>query len=171
MKKQEAYHLVLYRGKPHGFKGHIKFQFESEVTENFIDIEHLYAKKDGNYIPYFVEEISIPNNKYCIIKLEEVHDDSSNIQELYILEDDITEYLLEDDLDDDLVGYECIDTTYGILGKLIRIDQLPGQELAVIQFKEKELLIPLVADFIHEIDDNKQQVIFNLPEGFLEIFE
>ena len=171
MNTHEAYHLVLYRGKPHGFKGHIKFQYKKEVSNNFIDIEHLYVKENGNYIPYFVEEISIPNNTYCIIKLEDIKDDQSKIQDLYILEADVTEYIIEEESIDYLIGYSCEDKSKGLLGVIERVDQLPGQDIAIINYHGKELLVPLVADFIIEITDNNKNILFDLPEGFIEIFE
>jgi len=171
MKKQEAYHLVLYRGKPHGFKGHIKFQFAEKLHDYFAEIEHLFVKNKGTFIPYFIEEISFPNNQYCIVKLEDINDNSLHIAELYIDENDKQEYIDLDENEDAYIGYMCEDITYGNLGPMIRIDILPAQEMAIIDYKGKELLIPFVDDFISDIDDEKQIILFQLPNGFLEINE
>ncbi len=171
MKKQEAYHLVLYRGKPHGFKGHIKFQFAEELNDQFAEIEHLFVKNKGTYIPYFIEEISFPNNQYCIVKLEDINDDSLKLTELYIDENDTELYIDIDENEEAYIGYTCEDVNYGILGPILRMDIMPAQEMAIIDYKGRELLIPFVDEFIAEIDDEKQTILFQLPDGFLEINE
>lgn len=170
MKKQEAYHLVLYRGKPHGFKGHIKFHFFADVNDDFIDIEHLFIKKNGSYLPYFVEDISFANDKYCIVKLEGVDNNSEIIADVYIPAEQLDLYVNEDIASDEMIGYQCEDIHKGLLGTLIRIDQLPSQEMAIVQYQTIELPIPLVDDLIVDIDDAQKKIVFNLPEGYLEIY-
>jgi 16S rRNA processing protein RimM len=170
MTKHEAYQLVLHRGKPHGFKGQIKFQFAHELQEEFIDIEHLYVLQNGEYIPYFVEELSYQNEKYCIIKLEDINDDKNKIQNLYISSTDIENYIIEEE-EDYYAGFEASDINHGILGSILRIEELPAQELAVVLYNNKEMMIPMVDEYIVSIDETKKTILFNLPDGYLEIYK
>lgn len=57
-------------------------------------------------------------------------------------------------------------------GTIIKIVQYPGQEMAFIQLTdpvEKELLVPLVEEFIVEIDENKRIIYLKVPDGLLDL--
>lgn len=170
MEKQEAYHLVLHRGKPHGFKGVMKFQIAANLNDAFSNIEHLYVNSKGTYIPYFVEELSFPNEKYCIVKLEDIDSDSIKVSDLFISDTELELYTDNEEENDIYVGYNCEDIELGPLGKIIRIEQMPSQDLAIIIYHQKEIMIPLVEGLIESIDDENQKIVFKLPDGYLEIY-
>ena len=46
---------------------------------------------------------------------------------------------------------------------------LPGQELAVVTYKEKKISIPLVEDLIYDLDLETQTIRMNLPDGLLDL--
>ena len=40
----------------------------------------------------------------------------------------------------------------------------------VTHYKEKQVLIPMVEDFIADIDEEKEIIYLNLPEGFWDLY-
>jgi len=54
------------------------------------------------------------------------------------------------------------------LGIVEEVISLPGQELLALQTGSGEKLIPLVGEFIKEIDRKSKQITVTLPEGMLE---
>lgn len=161
-------------------KGEIKAAFEvsffNYLEEN--DPTHLYVLIGGKPLPYFVEAI-YSNAHQTTVKFEGVDNrsqaESLQRKELYIETEKIVPYL--DDSDegwDYLLGYTVIvkndNSPPLILGTIEGIVYLTEHELAQVFYEQKEILLPLNEVFIVEIEEDKQQIYFELPEGLLEIY-
>jgi 16S rRNA processing protein RimM len=66
-------------------------------------------------------------------------------------------------------GYLITDKTVGDIGKIEEVVEFPQQEMAVVLYKENEIYVPLHEDLILEIDDEKQRMLVELPEGLLSL--
>jgi 16S rRNA processing protein RimM len=68
-----------------------------------------------------------------------------------------------------LVGFMLLDKTRGEIGTIEEVLEMPQQEMALLKFNGREILIPLNTQFIVEIDEIKRQVMMDLPEGLLDV--
>jgi hypothetical protein len=59
--------------------------------------------------------------------------------------------------------------TLGEIGVIADLVELPFQLLAKVQVNNREVLIPLVEDFILDIQENKKVIYLTLPDGLLSI--
>jgi 16S rRNA processing protein RimM len=67
-----------------------------------------------------------------------------------------------------LTGFEIIDEKLGSIGNILEILELPEQIMAVVSKGTDQYLIPMVDDFIIEVDQELKVIRMNLPEGILE---
>ena len=70
---------------------------------------------------------------------------------------------------DKILGFLIIDIHSGEIGKITGIDEIPGNSLFRVEHGNREILIPMQEDLIHEINEKKKIILVDLPEGFLEI--
>ena len=56
-----------------------------------------------------------------------------------------------------------------IIGKIIDIIENKNQDLFVVVFNEKRILIPLVDEFVVKIDNDNKKILMNLPEGLTDL--
>lgn len=131
----------------------------------------LFQKKQGNYIPYLVENINFTGN-HCIVKLADINNreeaGSLTGNELFLPEKeahrffDITEKI-------DFYGYLAYNNQE-LLGKLIELRQFPGQQIFIIENDDRgEILVPFTQDWIVEMNHEKRTIVFSLPEGLLDL--
>ena len=66
-------------------------------------------------------------------------------------------------------GFKAIDTSLGELGEITDIDDNTINTLFVIGEGNDEILIPAQEEFIADIDHDKKEIIFNLPEGLVSL--
>lgn len=70
-------------------------------------------------------------------------------------------------------GWEVHDATAGLLGTLLRVEDNPGQSLLVIDRAQgdtdRELLIPLVDEFLVGIDEEACRIDVDVPAGLLSL--
>jgi len=52
----------------------------------------------------------------------------------------------------------------------LRVDSSPGQDVMVVECKNKEIMIPMADDLVKEANHDKMEINVNLPAGLLDIY-
>jgi 16S rRNA processing protein RimM len=58
-----------------------------------------------------------------------------------------------------------LDLTLGEIGKVLKVNDQTSQPIIVVINNNSEIMIPLVDDFLIDINRDKKTLTFNLPEG------
>ena len=162
-----------YISKTRGLKGEVQVAFTFDEPEK-LKIKSVFIEINNKLIPYFVESYKIPMPMVGYFNFEDIDhiDKASHItkKKIYLLNRLKPKRKKGEFLFTDLIGFTADDTKEGLLGEIIEVREYPQQFLATINYKEKEVLIPLNEAFILEIDMDKKVVKLNLPEGLLELY-
>jgi 16S rRNA processing protein RimM len=165
---------IGFTEKPHGISGELKLRINEAYLADLADLEMLYIVLKGKPTPYFIAELR--GGTKLIAKFEDIdsREDALVIssQEVWVRTTD-----LKTPTDEarsllhfaNLVGYTIIDTNEGVIGVIDEIIEMPMQELAVVQYQQREVLIPLHQQFIGKIDATHKTVQTDLPEGLLAL--
>ncbi len=161
--------------KTHGVSGELKYTVDDEYWEDFLEADVLFVDVRGRKTPYFVEGIktgSLPLMKFEDIDSREEAGIIAN-KALFMRSSDLEERTTEEvdvaDMFDLLPGYLIVEAEAGEVGAIKEVLEFPQQIMAVVDYKEKEILIPLNDVFIQNIDQQKQVIGMKLPEGLLEL--
>jgi 16S rRNA processing protein RimM len=125
-------------------------------------------------VPFFIKDIRGAHGD--IVLFEDIPNREAALllqsKKIYLLQSDVPDDL---DLETDalqyshLAGYTLLDETLGLIGAIEEVIEMPQQEMAVLQYQNKEVLVPLNAIFIKKIDDKKSEILMDLPDGLLTI--
>ncbi len=157
--------------KPHGVKGELKVSVEDAYWEDFNNTKAVFITTLGQKLPYFVKQIQDANNA-TILKLEGIDTKemalSLSSMPIFMRDADVSVEVTEEGLVYGfLEGYLIKDKMLGDVGKIEEVIELPQQEMAVVIYENKEILIPLNEHLIIEIDEKLERVLMDLPEGLL----
>ena len=159
--------------KTRGLKGELQvfIVFEDAALLNVKDV---FLEISGKLIPYFVSNFKIPLKNTAYVNFEDI----DTIEKAAVLvKKDIylpnkakpkkkkTEFGLKD-----LLHFIAVDENEGELGEIIEIHEFPQQLVAVVPYKNREVLFPLNESIIKNIDVVKGIVLVDLPEGLLEVY-
>ena len=170
------YTAVGYTGKTHGLKGEMKAGIEDCFLEDFLKAEVVFLEVKGKKLPFFIS--SVRGKGDLIVKFEDVNviEDAQPFtnKEVFLRSKDI---LADEDREIPIEtlgyayceGFMMIDNTLGDLGVIEEVIEMPQSEMAVLQIKGNEVLIPLVPQFIVTIERDKKTVTVDLPEGLVEL--
>lgn len=155
--------------KPFGVRGHIKIDVKEAYEDDLERADVIFLRRPDGDIPYFVEKVSYDTPP--TILLEDVDGPESasllNMSEILLKSSDVTH---SDDRGEDtlkkLVGFEIRDFGKPV-GVIHSIFEYPQQTMAEIKVSGKFVLIPLVKEFIQEIDINNRFLMMELPEGLI----
>jgi 16S rRNA processing protein RimM len=172
--KKEDLHLLGFFSKLHGYKGELTASFDTVDQEDYTDLENLYVESKGVIVPYFIESIEHKTNTSIKVKLEGIDTEAAAKVlvkcAIYIDKDLVSESDEEQQELRSLEGYHMIDMTHGPIGVLDRIEDNKLNPLMIIQYEDKEILLPMHPDFIEKIDHKKKTVHILAPEGLIDFY-
>lgn len=151
----------------HKLQGALKILFNKNLVINFDAIKSIFVGKEAtSVLPYFT--ISIKDGLVSLEDITTIEQAQKLVGQQVWLE---SKHIEEDEFTDwqKLIGYTIVENKI-ILGAIEDIMMVPSQELFVIKYNNKEVLIPAHIDFIEKIDKAKKQIIMQLPEGLLEVY-
>ena len=160
---------IGFISKLNGYKGELVLITEAD---NVVDEKFLFLKMDGIPVPFFVEDIFEKSGNF-IVKLEDISDEffaQRFLNHDVFIEKKGKQRSAETFSAHELLDYHIVDASFGDLGPILRVEEFPQQEIAICLIKEKEIMIPLNAEFIDSIDDERKLVSVTLPEGLIDLY-
>ncbi len=160
--------------KVHGLRGEVNVVLDVDYPDDYEGLEHLFLEQKGRLVPFFLEHFVIQPGNRALAKFEELDSIESveslvgseaylPLTELPQLEDD--QYYFHE-----LVGFEVIDETLGLIGTIQIIYDLETQDLLGVIHQGKEVLIPIQDGIITKVDKAAKKVYCQLPDGLLDIY-
>jgi len=169
-----AYQNIGKIASAHGLDGKVVLRHNLESKNAFQKIGHIFIElRRESYIPYFLEEKKVLNHEELLLKLDEI--DSVELArtltgKAVYLEEEIFAQLKPKAISGTMIGFTILDTTLGEIGIIEDLLETPGQVLATLQYKGKEVMIPLIDATIIAIDGAKRTITVNIPDGLLDVY-
>lgn len=159
---------IGYFSKTHGVKGHLILRDEVALDTDAVKAFFLETR-DGGKAPYFISELK-ESNQGLIVKLEEINaveQAKSLIGKKVFAE---SKWIEEEAPDFDWLGFEVIDAHFGPLGQVDGVTDNGQQILLNIPYQGKEVILPLVEEFIEQVDEVNKKLYFKAPDGLIEVY-
>lgn len=166
---------IGYVAKAHSLKGEVKAVFDVYDIEEYGKGTILYlAKKNAPLIGRKILQINFLNEKNAIIAFEGIT--NRNMSEdlrgstMYFPEANLPElpeghyYYFE------IIGFDVVDEKKGRLGKVKDIADSSAQDILMMEYKGKEVLIPMTDEFVGTANKELKEIYTNMPDGLLELY-
>lgn len=172
IEKEECLH-VAHCARPHGVNGELVVRVEKGFTVDSVSFDFVFVELEGGLVPFFVEEIREKNPEEAILKFEAVKTQEQARRlcdaAVYVQRDWLTDEDGVSTASGSVIGYCAIDQLSGVLGPITHIQEIAKNPLFIVDYQGRELMIPIVDEFILSVDDEQKKVLFNLPEGLLDL--
>jgi 16S rRNA processing protein RimM len=157
-----------------GYKGEMILRHHLGKKTSLKGLETFFIEqKNDEFIPYFIESCKIKNEEELYIKIEGMDTRESAQQllqkQVWLIEEEFHKYAKKS-APISFLGFHIVHGGQD-LGEILEVIEQPHQLLCRILLKNKEALIPLHTETLIKVDLKKKQVLVNLPDGLLEIFE
>ncbi len=161
-------------GKAHGLAGELKIFPEAGFEVDLQHMKFLVVEISHQKVPLFIEQVR--GKGFFIIKLEgyDRREEAEAIEkkDFYFRRDlllgDEEDYVDVDGLEYGyLEGYEVRDEFGELIGKILRVEEYPHQEMAVLDIGGEEVLMPMVEEYFLGIDEEGKMLVVDLPEGLI----
>lgn len=164
-------------GKPFGTEGLLRCFIEARYLPDFLASDVLFVRLHGQAVPFFIVEAT-GNEESVQVRIEEIDDrEAAQIltgKEIFLRPADI---LLEQGAGletpkqeyEGWIGFRLKDLTEGDIGTIKSFMELPQQLFALVDYQEKEIMIPFQEQLILDLDLSTKTVLMDLPEGLLSL--
>jgi 16S rRNA processing protein RimM len=171
MTREDCY-AIGFVLRTHGIRGGLTIQLEHDSPEEFTDLESVFVDIDSILVPFFVRSYKVRNTQSAIVEFLDVTEEAEAKElvgsQLYLpiplASDDDAELPISA-----LIGYSMVDSAQQLIGKIVGIAHIPGNDLFEIENGNREFLIPINEDWIVEIDNLSKLVEMDLPDGLLSL--
>jgi 16S rRNA processing protein RimM len=171
--EHEGFYFLGYIPRTHGVQGRVVIKLESDDPARYKKLKSLFIESGTELMEYPVSSVSVSGDQ-AIVALEGVTDmDMATaflrkqvFLPLAFLPDPGNKKLYLHEAQ----GMEVIDKSLGSLGVISAVYDLPEQPVAGIMVNGKEVLFPLIGQFIVKVDRVSKQLHVDLPEGLVDIY-
>lgn len=174
MQKEACFYLGKI-AKKFSFKGEVLAYLDTDEPELYEKMESVFVEFNKNLIPFFIEQSSLHKNDFLRIKFEDIdnEEDADRILgcELYLPLSFLPPLEGNKFYFHEIIGFKIEDTTTGkIVGEIVSVNDSAAQPLFEVKNEETEILIPMIDDFIVEVNRPNKKIIMKLPQGLLDIY-
>ena len=173
MNKDDFYYLGRIL-KTFGNNGHVLAYLDVDDPGKYQQLESVYIGIDDDRIPFFIKSVELrPKNQAILLFEDTLTAGDAEIyegKEMYLPVSLLPKLVGNKFYYHEVVGFKVIDKTFGEIGHLKSIMDLPRQSLLQIQYGEKEILVPLTDEILLKVDRAKKELRIKAPDGLIEIY-
>ncbi len=150
--------------------GEINILTDQTFGDELLEAKFLFIELQRKPVPFPVGNIRWQSENALLAKVEfiEGENQARSMKGKKIWVEKLPEIITEIPTIQQYVGYEIVNEAGGA-GKVKSVMDIPGNPILITIFDEKEILIPLEADYILDIDTKINVIRVNLPEGLTDI--
>jgi len=168
------YFELGYIAKTHGLDGKVQAFFNVENPDYYSEINAFFLFEGGDYVPYFIDEISAVGDKKFHIRIEDVVNKSDaeafKGAKLFLPVDLLPELDEGEQYLHDSIGFSVVDATHGLVGELESYVDAGPQLIMLVDANGKEVMIPVHDDIVKATDYENKIVQVDLPNGLLDLY-
>ncbi|MFT4305407.1 MAG: ribosome maturation factor RimM [Microbacterium sp.] len=161
--------------KAHGLKGAFKLELYTDDPDGRFVPGAVFTLQVPDSSPWFGKTVTVREfrwmNTHPVVFLEGIEDRTAAeglVRAILWIDEDPDAGGEEDAwYDHQLVGLEVFRDGVGV-GRVVRVDHLPAQDLLVVRHGEREVLVPFVSAIVPEVDVAAGRVVVTPPAGLFE---
>ncbi|CAN5406324.1 ribosome maturation factor RimM [soil metagenome] len=162
--------------RTHGVKGDLIMLMDTDSPGNYKKLELIYVDIDGVLKEYDITKITVKEKEnlatFHLSGIEDKTTAETYVKNaLFLPLSNLPKLRGKKFYFHEVIGFTLIDKEKGVLGMLTNVYDLPQHPVGGFMYKEKEVLFPLMDQFIQKIDREEKILHIILPEGLLEIYD
>ncbi|GAA4763184.1 MULTISPECIES: ribosome maturation factor RimM [Flavobacterium] len=173
MRKDDCFYLGKV-AKKFSFKGEVLIYLDTDEPEMYEDLESVFVEFNKNLVPFFIENSQLHKNDFLKVRFEDVDNEEKADEligrEVYLPLSMLPKLEGNKFYYHEVIGFDVIDNRLGNIGTIVSINDSAAQPLFEIDKDGIEILIPMIDDFIVEVNRDKKAITLNTPEGLVDLY-
>lgn len=160
--------------KLYSYKGEMVFYFDVDDVNEYAGLDAVFIDVNGDIIPFVIETINFGTGQNATVKLIDIDTESDAKRlinkSLYLPISTLPKLEGNKFYFHEVLGFEVWDTNEGFVGIIESVNDMAAQALFEIKDGFTEILLPVVDEFIKEVNRKDKKLIVEFPDGLLDIY-
>lgn len=173
MNKEKCFYLGKIVRK-YSFKGEVVIKLDTDEPELYQNMESVFVEHGKDLIPFFITESLLQKGNQLRVRFETVdtEQDADAIMNsgIYLPLEFLPKLKGNQFYFHEVIDFLVEDVNFGEVGVIKGINDSTAQALFEIEKDGIEILIPMVDDFIKQIDRKNKRVVLQTPPGLIEMY-
>lgn len=171
MKIEDCFYLGKI-SKPFSYKGEVVLFLDVDEPQDYSQLDGVYVSINKKLVLYTINSIRINNNK-AIVRFDGVeYEDLERLlgRELYLPLELLPPLEGNKFYFHEIIGFTVIDEEKGNIGTITAVYENAPQPLLSIDYKGKEILLPIIDQIITNVNRNERIMEVKSPEGLIDLY-
>lgn len=173
MRKEDCFYLGKI-AKKFSFKGEILIYLDTDEPEIYQNLESVFVLMNRNLVPFFIDQATLHKDKFLRVKFEDVDSEveADNLigSEIYLPLNMLPKLEGNQFYYHEIVGFKVIDQRLGDIGTIHSVIENTAQPLFEIYKGDKQILIPMIDEFILQVNRTTKELLLNTPVGLVDLY-
>ena len=160
--------------KKYSFKGEVILKLDSDKSNGYTKLKSIFIESFNSLITYEINKLQIYKSGFLRLHLDGINteDKAEKLlkKNVYLPLSILPPLHGKSFYYHEIYGFFAFDNKGDKIGLIKSVRDSKNQSLFVIDHKGTEVLVPIHNDLIADVNRKKKQIIINLPEGLLDIF-
>lgn len=172
MRKEDCYFLGKITRK-HGLSGNVILKLDTDQPEFYNKLESIFVEINGLLVPFFIEKSSWSKNDALNILLK--NSNEALVEQLigknvFLPLSTLPQLSGNKFYYHEVIGFEILEEDGKTCGKIISVNDQTAQHYFILNLADKEVVIPIIKDWILEVNREEKFIKMQLPEGLMDVF-
>lgn len=172
MRKEDCYFLGKITRK-HGLSGNVILKLDTDQPEFYNKLESIFVEINGLLVPFFIEKSSWSKNDALNILFK--NSNEALVEQLigknvFLPLSTLPQLSGNKFYYHEVIGFEILEEDGKTCGKIISVNDQTAQHYFILHLADKEIVIPIIKDWILEVNREEKFIKMQLPEGLIDVF-
>lgn len=173
MRKDDCFYLGKIVRK-HSFKGEVVAKLDTDEPELYKKLESVFVELNNNLVPFFIEKSLLQKGNQLRIQFEDINteEDANSLlgSELYLPLEFLPKLTGNKFYFHEIIGFEIEDIRFGKIGEIVGVNDTSAQPLFEVNANGVDVFIPMIDDFIKEVNRKTKTITVETPEGLIDLY-
>ncbi|PQA95804.1 16S rRNA processing protein RimM [Chryseobacterium shigense] len=157
----------------HGLAGNVILKLDTDQPELYNKLESIFVEINGLLVPFFIERSSWSKNDALNLAFKNSSEtlvDQSLGKSVYLPLATLPKLSGKQFYYHEIIGFDILDENGKECGVIRSVNDQTAQNYFVTNLDGKEVVIPIIKDWILEVDREERFIKMQLPEGLIDVF-
>ena len=172
MKKEDCYFLGKITRR-HGLQGNVFLKLDTDQPEMYNKLDSIFIEINGLLVPFFVAKQSWSKGDTLIISYKnstEALVDQTIGRDVFMPLSTLPKPSGNKFYYHEVIGFEIREEDGKTCGNIVSINDQTAQHYFILDLAGKEIIIPIIKDWILELNREEKYLKMQLPEGLMDVF-
>ncbi len=173
MRKKDCFYLGKI-AKKFSFKGEVLLYLDTDQPELYENMESVFVNLGKNLVPFFIETAQLHKGDFLRVKFEDVDTEAEADEilgsEVYLPLSVLPPLEGNQFYFHEIIGFAVEDQRLGPIGQIVGVNDTTAQPLFEIEWNTRQILVPMIDDFIIEVNRAQKKIVLNTPEGLVDLY-